>query len=136
MKPLLLPGLVLLFLAGCQLPPERVPLQPLPENGQSLPYAELLTRVRAQATVATEAFFVNRWADLEDAARGIEQTARFFPRAEEVPIKNKDNLSEISKDLAAEANKLKTAASAKDVKAANEALTHINMKVRELRLTD
>ena len=83
MKRFLLTGALLLSLSACQLPPERVPLQRLPENGPPLPYAELLTRARAQATVATEAFYVNRWADLEDAAAGLEQTARFLKVSEE-----------------------------------------------------
>jgi hypothetical protein len=136
MNRLLLPGTVLLLLAGCQLPPERVPLQRLPENGPPLPYAELLTRARAQATVATEAFYVNRWADLEEAAKGLEQTARFLAKAEEVPANKKDNLNEMSRDLAKEALKLKEAANAQNVEAATNSLQRIHLKVRQLRLTD
>jgi hypothetical protein len=126
----------LLVVGGCQLPPDRVPLQPLPENGPPLPYAELLTRARAQATVATEAFYVNRWSDLEDAAKGLEQTARFLTKAEDVPAKNKDNLPEVSGDLAKEAKKLRDAATAKNVKDANDSLQRIHLKIRELRLAN
>ncbi|HEY7426685.1 MAG TPA: hypothetical protein VH682_20790 [Gemmataceae bacterium] len=136
MKPVLLTGMALLLLAGCVAPVERVPLQPLPENGQVLPYPELLTRARAQATAANEAFYINRWADLEDLAKGLEQTARFLSKAEEVPAKNKDTLKEVTGDMAKNAIKLKTAAAAQNVKDANDALQRINLKVRELRLTD
>jgi predicted nucleic acid-binding Zn-ribbon protein len=136
MKPVLLTGMALLLLSGCVAPVERVPLQPLPENGQVLPYPELLTRARAQATAANEAFYVNRWSDLEDLAKGLEQTARFLAKAEEVPKKNKDMLKEVTDDMAKNALKLKAAAAEKNVKDANDALQRINLKVRDLRLTD
>jgi predicted nucleic acid-binding Zn-ribbon protein len=136
MKPVLLTGMALLLLAGCVAPVERVPLQPLPETGQVLPYPELLTRARAQATAANEAFYVNRWSDLEDLAKGLEQTARFLAKAEEVPKKNKDILKEVTDDMAKNALKLKAAAADKNVKDANDALQRINLKVRDLRLTD
>jgi hypothetical protein len=135
MKRFLLTGFVLLSLSACQLPPERMALQRLPENGPPLPYAELLTRARAQATVATEAFYVNRWTDLDDAATGLEQTARFLKTAEDVPSTHKDTLPVVSGDLSKEAMKLRAAAQAKDVKQANETLQRIHLMVRELRLT-
>jgi hypothetical protein len=134
MRRFVLLGCLLLPVAACQLPPERVPLQRLPENGPPLPYAELLTRARAQATVATEAFYVNRWTDLEEAAKGLEQTARYLVKAEDVPAKQKDTLGVVSGDLGKEAVKLREAATAKDVKQANDTLQRIHLKVRELRL--
>lgn len=136
MKHVLLAVTILLPLTGCVAPVERVPLQPLPENGQVLPYAELLTRARAQAAAANEAFYVNRWTDLQDLAKGLEQTARFLAKAEEVPAKNKDILKEVTGDMAQNALKLKSAAADKNVKDANDALQRINLKVRDLRLTD
>src|SRR5579872_5221025 len=135
MKRFLLTGAVLLSLSACQLPPERLPLQRLPENGPPLPYAELLTRARAQATIATEAFYVNRWADLEDSAVGLEQTARFLKSAEDVPATHKDTLPVLSGDLSKEATKLRAAAQTKNVKEANDTLQRIHLMVRELRLT-
>jgi hypothetical protein len=95
-----------------------------------------LTRARAQATAANEAFYVNRWGDLEDLAKGLEQTARFLAKAQEVPAKNKEILNEVTSDLAKAALKLKDAAAAKNVKETTEAMQQINMKVRQLRLTD
>ncbi len=127
---------VMLLLLGCAVPAERVPLQPLPENGQVLPYAELLTRIRAQANAANDAFYLDRWGDLEDLAKGIEQTSRFLAKAQEVPKKNKDILVEVTRDLAQNAEKLRGAAVAKNVKDTTDALQKINSKVRQLRLTD
>ena len=136
MKRLLLPGFVLVLLASCTVPPERIPLQPLPENGPPLPYAELITRARSQATVATEAFYLNRWNDLQDSAKSIEQTARFMAKAYEVPPRVKDTLVVQSGDLAKDANKLKEAAAAQNVKDATDALQRIQVKVRQLRPVD
>jgi hypothetical protein len=124
-------------LAGCTLPAERVPLQPLPENGQALPYPDLLTRIRAQARASNDAYYLDHWNDLEDLAKGIEQTARFLSKAQEVPAKNRDTLNEVTRDLGKSAVKLREAAAAKDVDKALKAMTEINSKVRQLlRLTD
>src|SRR5262249_55519468 len=123
-------------IAGCALPPEQVPLKPLPENGPPQAYADLITRARVQATAANEAFYVNRWTDLEDAAKGLEQTARFLSKATEVPAKHKDTLAVEAGDLGKEAGKLREAAKAQEVKQATEALQRIHLKVRELRPDD
>ncbi len=134
MKRLLLLASLFLLLSGCQLPAERLP-PPLPEDGKvSVTYAELLTRARAQARVANESFYVDKWTDLEDAARGLEQTARFLPKAEDVPPSHKNALPQVSKDLSADAGKLREAALAKDVKETTALMSRINTTVRELRL--
>jgi uncharacterized protein YwgA len=127
----------LLLVLGCVAPSsERVPLRALPENGQVLPYPELLTRVRAQANAASEAFYLDHWNDLEDMAKGIEQTSRFLAKAEEVPEKNRKILKEVTDDLSQSAQKLRNAAAAHNVKETTDALQKIIAKVRDLRLTD
>ncbi len=135
MTRILLSGTLLLML-GCAMPPERVPLRALPENGQVLPYAELLTRVRAQANKANEAFYLDRWDDLEDMAKGIEQTSRFLSKAEEVPERNRKTLKEVTDDLVQSAKKLRDASAAHNIKDTTDALQKINARVRDLRLTD
>jgi hypothetical protein len=135
MTRILLWGTLLLVL-GCAVPPERVPLRPLPENGQVLPYAELLRRVRAQANKANEAFYLDHWDELEDMAKGIEQTSGFLSKAEEVPEKNRKLLKEVTSDLSKNAQKLRDAAVAHNVKETENALQQIISKVRDLRLTD
>ncbi|HTV57076.1 MAG TPA: hypothetical protein VMI06_19445 [Terriglobia bacterium] len=125
-----------LLMLGCAAPAERVSLQPLPENGQVLPYAELLTRIRAQANAANEAFYLDHWDDLQDMAKGIEQTSRFLAKAQEVPAKNRIILKEVTGDLTKSAQKLRDAAAAHNVKDSTDALQQIVAKVRDLRLTD
>jgi hypothetical protein len=122
------------FLLGCASPGERTQLKPLPEDNQPVPYAELLTRARQQSAAATEAFYVNKWADLEDAAKGIEQTARYLTKASDVPVKLRDSLPVLAGDLAKEAGKLNEAARARDVQKVNESQQRIHLKVRELRI--
>lgn len=127
-------GLLLLVVAGCRLPSERLPVVGLPEDSPPLPYPELLTRARLIASAANESFFVDRWLELEENAKTLEQTARFLARATEVPSKFKDTLVAQADDLAKECIKLREVAKAKDVKQANEVLQRINLKIRELRL--
>ena len=71
---------------------------------------------------------------MEDAARGLQQTARFLPKAQDVPARQKDALPVVSGDLSKEAGRLLEAARAKDVKEANDALQQVQLVVHELRL--
>lgn len=125
-----------LLVCGCAIPADRVPLRPLPENGQVLPYAELLTRIRAQTNKANEAFYLDRWDELEDMAKGMEQTSRFLSKAEEVPEKNRKILKETTEKLIENAKKLREAAVAHNVKDTTAALQQIVSKVHDLRLTE
>jgi hypothetical protein len=134
MKRTLAAAFVLLIVANsCQLPPERVPVRPLPDDTPPLPYAELLTRARLQSTAATEAFYINNWADLEESAKGLSQTGRFMAKAIEVPEPRQKNLKKDGDELAKAAAKLASAAKAHDVKESNTALQQITLLVRELR---
>jgi hypothetical protein len=127
-------SLLVIAVIGCALPPERLPLKLLPENSPPLPYSELLTRARLQASAATEAFYMNRWGDLEDSAKGLEQTARFLPKATEVPATHKDKVGAEGAALEKEAKQLLALAKAQDVNRATEVMQRINLQVRELRL--
>ncbi len=131
-----LPVLLLLCVCGCQVPSERQAVRPLPDDSPPLPYAELLTRARAQAKSATEAYYIDRWADLEDAARGLEQTARFLGKTYEVPARVRDRLEVKARDLGKEATALREAARAKDADKVKESLQRVHDQVRDLRLDD
>jgi hypothetical protein len=126
-------GLLLVAVTGCALPPERLPLKPLPDDAAPLTYGDAVSRARTLASAANEAFYLNNWQDLEEAARGLDQTARFLGKATEVPVRHKDTLVVEAGDLGKEAGKLLEAAKARDVKLANDSLQRINLRVRELR---
>ncbi len=133
MKRLLLFASLFLFLTGCQMPTDRLP-PPLREDGQPVFYSDLLTRARAQARVANEVFYTDKWNDLEDAARGLQQTAKFLPKAEDTPRSHKDIVPKVARELGSEADKLYKAALAKDAKEGTAIMTRIQLLVRELKL--
>src|SRR4051812_32060473 len=74
---------VLLSLTGC-CARERQKMQLLPDNA-TLPYTELLDRAKVQVSLATEAFHVDDWLELQTAALALDQTARLFPKALDIP---------------------------------------------------
>jgi hypothetical protein len=125
-------GLLLFGLTACATPVERLPLKPLPEEDQALPFAELLTRARLQAGRATEAFYSDKWTDIEEAARGLERTAKFLGLASEVPEKLKNKLPVLASDLGKDAAEMGKAAKAQDATKTNEVQQRLNLKVREL----
>ncbi len=124
---------LLVTFAGCTLPSERPAVKPLPEDSLPQTYADLLVRARAQATTATESFYINAWIELEDIGRSLEQTGRFLPKATDVPERQKESFVEKASSLESEAKQLQQAAKARDEKKANEILQRINLLVRELR---
>ncbi|MGL4552780.1 MAG: hypothetical protein ACRC33_16515, partial [Gemmataceae bacterium] len=125
----------LLAVASCQSGPERGTLPaPLPEKVTVQSYGSLLERARKYATVATEASHVDDWIRLDESAKGLEQTAAYLIRADDVPAKHKDNLPVVSADLRKLAKELVSAVTAKDVNKTTDVLTRVNNKVREMRL--
>ncbi len=136
MRRIVCAGLCALALAACRLPPDRQVLKPLPEDGQEFAYVEILSRARAQATTALEAFYVDNWTDLETVAAGLEQTARFLARATQPPAAFKDKVGLEADFLRGEANRLRDAAKAKDVATAADALQRIHFKIRALKPPD
>jgi hypothetical protein len=123
---------VLVLLAGCRLTEREAALMPLPED-KTFTYKELLTRARATAAAGLEAFYVDAWPELEDAAKSLEQIARFLPKATEIPATLKDRLAPDTDQLRQDAVKLGEAARAKNARAVNDALQRINLRIRELR---
>jgi hypothetical protein len=132
MKHTILAAVAAAGLTGCQMPPEQINVQPVPVDGP-LPYHDLLTRARGQATTATEAFYVDNWASLEDAAVSLERTATMLPKAAEVPAERKASLEGDATRLGDEARKLREAAKAADVKKSIEYLQRIHLQVRSLQ---
>jgi hypothetical protein len=108
----------------------------LPEKVTVQSYSSLLERARKYATVATEASHVDDWIRLDESAKGLEQTAAYLIKADDVPSKHKDNLAIVSADLRKLAKELNGAATAKDVNKTTDVLTRLNNKVREMRIGD
>jgi hypothetical protein len=121
-----------LVLAGCKAV-ERASVAPLPDDAAPMPFGELVARARMQATAANEAFYVDNWPALEDAARGIAQTARFLKRSQNVPAARLADLDSRSDTLVREAGELRLSAQKQDVQQINAILQRIHYQVRELR---
>ncbi|NBR05255.1 MAG: hypothetical protein EBT92_05740 [Planctomycetes bacterium] len=124
-----------LFTLGCQSVSEKAAsVQPLAENAPVPPYQDLLSRARNQSSVATESFFINNWAELEDAAKGLEQTSRLMSKSGDMPENKKEAILAASSDLNREAAKLKEACRTKNEAEVNTQLQKITLKIRELRI--
>lgn len=126
--------LLSLFATGCQVVPESPRnLQPLPADGALLTYRDVIYRARSQATLATESFYIDRWQDVDKAAASLEDTARYLPRALEIPAAQKSSLEARSQSLIKEAQALREAVKGRDEKKTTEVMKRINLLVRELR---
>jgi hypothetical protein len=146
MRRALHPVWLLLLTAGCVVAPdqdranppaEQVPIKPRVKNGPPQGFAELAKLVFHQVEAADQAYFVNKWPEVEEAAKQIQETAELFSKAPDVPARYKDNLSvEVVRDLKSAAAMLEEAARAKNVKNADEAFQKLQLKVHQLRAVD
>jgi hypothetical protein len=133
MRTMLLCGAVCVGLVGCRLPPDREPFKPLPEDGARFSYGELLARLHSQANAAMDAFFVDAWIELDEAATGLDQTARFLAKTNDPPEHLKTNLVLSCGNLQKEATRLAEAARNKNVDLATQSLQRITLQIRQLR---
>ena len=124
---------VVLGLAGCQTAPEQIKIPPLPAEGQPIAYADVVQRARVLATTATEAFYIDKWGEVESAALGLEQTALYLPKAADVPPARRASLDAQLQSLIRESQELRDAAKKNDEKRTNATLQRIHLLVRELR---
>jgi hypothetical protein len=130
-------GLLALVLISCQGGPDRSsPLPALPDKPAPRAYGELLERARLLANNANSAFYVDNWEQVQEAGRQLEQLALFLPRAEDAPAKQKVVLTTLSNELGKLARQLQEMAGTKDVNKTNDVMRLIQLKVREMRLSD
>ena len=120
---------------GCQAPMSRIAPQPLPEDTPPMPYADLVQRLRQLAMSAHEAFYLDRWDEVETTARALQQSARFLTKALQVPPERVADLGQRSEKLATDAGQLRDAAKARPAVVANinAILQRIHLQVRALR---
>lgn len=124
--------LLFIGVTGCRAI-EREGANPLPENGPALAYADMVNRARGQAGAAHDAFFIDAWLDVEQAAQRLEQTARLLPKTTNIPDGFKTKVEREADLLRKDAVNLLEAARAKNATQVNEALQRINQRVRQLR---
>lgn len=124
--------LLFVLLAGCRIS-EREGLNPLPENAAPLSYTEMVNRAHGQASSALDAFYIDAWLELEQAAQRLEQTARLLPKTTHIPELFKTKVESESEHLRQDAIKLVEAARAKNATQVNETMQRINLRIRQLR---
>jgi hypothetical protein len=126
-------GALLITLAiGCKIT-EREGQEPLAENAPPLAYAEMITRARGQAGAALDAFYIDSWMELEQAAQRLEQSARLLPKSKNIPDGFKEKIEPESEQLRKDALQLIDAARTQNAGKANEAMQRINQRIRQLR---
>jgi hypothetical protein len=124
--------LLLIFLvAGCRLA-DREGMNPLPENAPPLSYDEMINRARGQSAAALDAYYIDAWLDLEQAAQRLEQTARLLPKTTNIPEVFKTKVEPEADLLRKDAVKLLEAARAKNAAQANDAMQRVNQRIRQL----
>jgi hypothetical protein len=126
-------GCMALGMIGCCAPPEREAFAPLPETGVRFSYGELLTRLHSQASAALDAFFVDAWIELDEAALGIEQTARFLAKVSDAPEHLRNSLPQSCANLQKDASLLAEAARKKNVTTATDTLQRVTLQIRQLK---
>jgi hypothetical protein len=125
-------ALLAAMIVGCRTI-EREGAIALPENAAPLSYSEMILRARGQAGAALDAFYLDAWLDLEQAAQRLEQTARLLPKATHVPETFKAKVEPDADALRQDALKLMDAARAKNSAQANETMQRINQRIRQMR---
>jgi hypothetical protein len=123
---------LIVAIAGCR-QFEHEGAMPLPDNAPPLSYEDMLNRARGQSSAALDAFYIDAWIELEQAAERLEQTARLLPKSTQIPAAVKLKLAAEADELRQDALKLRDAARAKNATQANEAMQRINQRVRQLR---
>ena len=122
-----------LALSACN-GPDRAPLPPLPIDGQAVTWPDVLIRLRAQATQANEAFYIDNWEVLTQTSKDLGATAAFLSKASDIPEPRKAVLVGMSTSLIDDSRKLLEAAQAKDknILLMNETLQRIHLSIRNL----
>ncbi len=124
--------LLIVAMLGCRAA-EREGLNPLPDNAAPLSYEEMVNRARGQASSALDAYYIDAWLDLEQAAQRLEQSARLLPKSTHIPEAFKSKVEPEADLLRQDAAKLVDAAKAKNATAANDAMQRITQRIRQLR---
>ena len=93
----------------------------------------MITRTRGQAGAALDAFYIDSWMELEQAAQRLQQSARLLPKSTHIPDTFKDKVGPESELLRKDADLLIEAARKQNAAQANEAMQRINDRIRQLR---
>jgi len=117
---------------GCSSSEKIAPVV-LPEEGASTDYVDFLPKLRTLAWRATEAFYRDRWDELDDAAQSLERAVKVLKQSKNVPPRVQGELATRCEKLTAECGQLREACRTRAVNGASEHLQQIHILIRELR---
>lgn len=120
---------------GCATTGDRVAptVVVVPEDGSGTNYDELLPKLRTLSWQATEAFYRDRWDELEQSAVAIDKAVKALRQTKNVPARVAPDLAARCDELSAECRELKSAVAAKSPEKTSDHLQKIHLLVRELR---
>lgn len=105
----------------------------IPADGATVNYAELVGSLRQVAWRATESFYRDDWATLDDAAESLEKAATVLKQTKNVPPRIQGVLVSRCDELFAESAKVKSAAAARSADQVGNHLQRVHILIRELR---
>lgn len=112
---------------------DRITTVAIPEDGTAVDYAEFLPRLRTLAWRATEAYYRDRWDELDEAVVTLERAVKVLAQAKNVPARVQPELSTRCQNLIAECSRVHDAATTRSESAASDHLQKIHVLIRELR---
>jgi hypothetical protein len=120
------------FALGCT-STDRITAVAIPEDGTAVNYEEFLPRLRTLAWRGTEAFYRDRWDELDDAMITLDRAVKVLEKANNVPARVQPELASRCQNLIAECAKVRDAAKTRSEAAASDHLQKIHVLIRELR---
>jgi hypothetical protein len=123
---------VCLLSLSCTSEAEKVPIPPLPVDGSSLSYNDVLARLAAQTNTARDEHFLNQWDKLADTARALEVSASYLPKSTNIPPRRQPTIAQDTAALMQNIRLLPSTAKIHDQAQALEAIRRIHNQIREL----
>ncbi|MCE9529896.1 MAG: hypothetical protein K8T89_01950 [Planctomycetes bacterium] len=118
---------------SCSSDAEKLTVAPLPQEGGTLPFRQVLTRLAAQTDTAKEEHFLNQWDELVNASVSLEQSTKFLLRSPDLPVSHKPQIEKASTTLNTQILKLREAARRKDQTESLESIRLIHNQIRDLQ---
>lgn len=124
----------LAFFVGCQSPPEPVPVPPVLKADRPAEFAVLVGNARLLAMAATEAFYVDNWAGLEENAKRLETVVGQLPVASDLTEAQRKAITPATQALILDARALAQSARDQNSRQVNGLLQRLHSGIRLLRL--
>ncbi|MFL5327800.1 MAG: hypothetical protein ACJ8C4_02710 [Gemmataceae bacterium] len=120
------------FPIGCA-SSDRIAPVVIPTDGANTDYVEFLPQLRSLAWRTTEAFYRDRWDELDEAAQTLDRAIKVLPQSKNIPQRLQADLPARCTVISEECAKLRQASRERSAAAASDHLQKIHVAIRELR---